>query len=92
MAGVEVCEEVGGDLGAQGIDVLRRFRGIERPPVDELEGPRPHAHDDIASSQLVPPPNDGAEAEMSERAPDVGVHVDRSHGVDGAMLRRLSTV
>jgi len=60
----------------------RSSAGIKWFPVDEFERPGPHAHDDIATSQLIPSPNDRAKSKMSERTPDVGVHVDRSHGAD----------
>ena len=59
-------------LHAQCIGMLGRRCGIKRLPIDEFERPGPHAHDDIATSQVLPSSNDGAESEMSERTPDVG--------------------
>jgi len=53
---VEVTEKVRRRLCAQGLNVLCGARSVEWCPVDEFEGPGPHAHDIIAS-KLVPPPD-----------------------------------
>jgi hypothetical protein len=79
---VEVSEEVRGNLRAQVIDVRCCDHRVEWCPVDQFEGPGPYSHDDIVASQLIPPPNERAKPNMSERAPDVCVHLDHSHVLD----------
>jgi hypothetical protein len=79
VVGVETGEEIWGHLGAQIGDVFGRDDGVEWFLVHQFKGPGPYVQHNIVASQLVFAAEYRAETDVSERAPDIRIHLDHRH-------------
>jgi len=91
MLGVEVREELRGYLSTQIVNVICRARRIERCPVHQFQRPGSHSQEDIVTLQLATPSNSRTKSDMSERAPDIRIHLDHAHVMNVTVPRGLLT-
>jgi hypothetical protein len=76
---VKTAEQVWSDLGPQFPHMGRGGIRIKRRSVDQFEGPGSNDQGNVLTSPGGPTRNDTVEADMRERAPNIGVDLGYDH-------------
>jgi hypothetical protein len=73
---VETDEELGRNMVAKLVDVIECRVGVHTSAVDPLQRPRPNPDRYILTASVPKLTSHQLEADVGERAPDVGEHLD----------------